>query len=398
MIKSVKFENFKSLSPQTLELGPLNVLIGANASGKSNFADGFKFLRDCLVDGVSAAAARRLGWRNTLARRRPAKDFIRLELELTGVKTPVLPPQPRLPFKEGDLRYSLEIGCRQDEPYVRRETLAATSGERRETVDERFERTTRSFSFQSLALERGPSRGWSAVSRLVPKDRTVIPVSPCWSSFYMLHEVRSWRFYELDTRLARTPSTWEADDVLVGDGANLARVLESVSRTKDRTHARLRKLMGVLVPGFESWRTERQSDGTVVFSAKEKGIPRPLPPPSLSDGTIRLLGVLLAVLHQPKGAALTCIEEPERSIHPQIIKTLVGLLRQGSERRQIIVTTHSAELVRWLQPSEVFLVDKRQSQTVIVRAQDVEHIEKFLEEFRLDELWLHGYLQGGTAL
>ena len=73
-------------------------------------------------------------------------------------------------------------------------------------------------------------------------------------------------------------------------------------------------------------------------------------------------------------------------------------MREVSERTQLIVTTHSTELVKWLKPSEVLMVDKIDTVTHIVQAQNISMVDKFLEEFSLDELWLGGYLKGGKIL
>ncbi|GAJ18878.1 unnamed protein product, partial [marine sediment metagenome] len=130
----------------------------------------------------------------------------------------------------------------------------------------------------------------------------------------------------------------------------------------------------------------------------EKGMVKALLPEMVSDGTIRLLSMLLALLYQPTKAALICIDEPERYLHPQVLKPIVEIMREVSEKTQLIVTTHSTELVKWLQPSEVLMVDKIDTVTHIVQAQNISMVDKFLEEFSLDELWLGGYLKGGKIL
>ncbi len=390
MIKTVKFVNFKSLSPQTVELGPLNVLIGANASGKSNFVDAFQFLHDCLVENVSVAVARRLGWRNTLKRGQNSRRAIRLELQLDGAGFPKLRMDDTKAYDPVEQLYALEVACVKDEPYVRQESAEAFWERQGRRVSAGFTRDQ--WSVRTSDPRRTKERSYASSG----KTALELPRATLRSHGLSV-AIRSWRFYQLDVHAARTASTWETEDVLMGDGKNLARVLESVPKVNGQTYERLSKLMAVLVPGFESCRTDRRPDGTVAFTVKEEGITKPFPPSAISDGTIRLLGVLLAVLHQPTEAGLVCIDEPERCVHPQILKTLVEVMREASKERQILVTTHSAELVRWLEPSEVLLVDKKDNQTIIASAQDVKHIEKFLKEFRLDELWLHGYLEGGTV-
>jgi len=396
MIKTVKFVNFKSLSPQTVRLGRLNVLIGANASGKSNFVDAFRFIQDCLADGISGAVARRFGWRNTLARRLSARGRIRLELGLDSAGVREVRIDRRVSYKPDDMSYVLELAYAKEEPYVRKERFAVTWRSARKRLSEHFERDRASVR----AWGPGESEPRTIAFGDYARDRVLLEAPlPMLSTFLLSVVIRGWRFYELDVRAARMPSAWDTEDILMGDGRNLSRVLESIGKKGNRRlYDRLCKLMGILVPGFVSWRTEHQSNDTIVFNIQEKGVTEPFPPSAISDGTVRLLAILLAVLHQPRRAGLICIDEPERCVHPQILKTLVEVIREASEQTQIIVTTHSAQLVRWLKPSEALLVDKKGNQTMIARAQDVKHIDKFLEEFSLDELWLSGYLEGGTAL
>jgi len=397
MIKSVKFVNFKSLSPQTVELGPLNVLIGANASGKSNFVDAFRFIRDCVWHGASAAVAKRRGWKNVVSARPSQPPRIRLGLLMRPEGIPHLRRQGE-EYTASEASYSLEIGCTGAEPRVWDETFRTLYTRDAKTLEDGFVR--RRGSLKGLG-DAAPARAGflRGVLKGFARDRSYLPMGfPAFSSYSIAQSLGRWRFYELDPNAARSPSTEEAPDVLSEDGANLARVLKALQRADRETSVRVRKLMNILVPGFSSWGTRRRADGTVVFTVKEDGIARPFLPSSISDGTIRLLCMLLGVLHTHATAPLMSIDEPERCLHPQLFKTLVELIREASHKTQMLVTTHSAELVRWLQPSEVLLVDKKDNQTVIVRAKDVEHIEEFLKEFRLDELWLQGYLKGGTAL
>jgi predicted ATPase len=221
----------------------------------------------------------------------------------------------------------------------------------------------------------------------------------CSSSFVLSNYIKNWRFYELDVNEARCPCYEDSQGFLLGDGDNLASILDRLKTLKTKMARSVRKqilnLMPILIPGFEDWKTEQLYDGSLGFSIKEKGITKPLLPKMVSDGTIRLLSILLALFYQPYQAQLICLDEPERYLHPQVLKPLVGIMRDISKRTQIIVTTHSAELVKWLEPREVLMVDKIGGITHIVRAQDISMINKFLEEFSLDELWLRGYLKGG---
>ena len=98
-------------------------------------------------------------------------------------------------------------------------------------------------------------------------------------------------------------------------------------------------------------------------------------------------------LLSPSAPALTLLDEPEVSLHPELLKLLAALLQDVSASRQIIVATHSPDLIRWLEPEEVLVVEKMQGRTSLTRAADMD-IEDWLEEYTLSDLWRMGNLGG----
>src|SRR5205085_8350333 len=113
-----------------------------------------------------------------------------------------------------------------------------------------------------------------------------------------------------------------------------------------------------------------------------------IPATRLSDGTLRYL-CLLAILQDPEPPPLICIEEPELGLHPDILPKLADLLRDASERTQLIVTTHSDILVDALTetPEVIKVCEKHGGQTVI-QGLDSENLSEWLQKYRLGELWL----------
>ena len=266
-------------------------------------------------------------------------------------------------------------------------------------IVEGFERSRREVQIRSDISPREQLKSLKVHKQL--HDRLFLQAGffCCISSFLLSDFINSWRFYDLNVDAARLPCIDEGQSVLLEDGHNLAAILERLRASSSRTvRERILKVMSILIPGFDTWKIERQFDGSLGFKIHEKGMTKGLLPKMVSDGTIRLLSILLALLYQPSRAGLICIDEPERYLHPQVLKPLVEIIRDVSEETQLIVTTHSPELVKWLEPSEVLMVDKINSVTHIVRAQDVSMVDEFLEEFSLDELWLGGYLEGGKVL
>ena len=132
--------------------------------------------------------------------------------------------------------------------------------------------------------------------------------------------------------------------------------------------------------------------GSVQVFLKEGNVP--IPATRLSDGTLRYL-CLLAILCNPRLPPLVCIEEPELGLHPDILPGLANLLREASERCQIIVTTHSDTLVDALTdtPESIVVCEKENGQTKLKRL-DKGELSHWLEKYRLGELWTSGELGG----
>lgn len=393
MLKTIRISNFKSLSNEPVSLSNFNVLIGANASGKSNFIDAFRFVYDILKSNrLSTAIGRRLGWANVLTREKDLSNKISIEMnyDLRGMEPVRIGKKAYTPL---DSEYKFEVSYRMKKYFMDSEILKTRFQLSKEEVFEGFERSRYKAQISSIF------RGGTTTSMSVPK---ILRDSPFLQGYFSIsgrfisNIITGWRFYDLDVNAARRPCIEESETFLLDDGHNMASILNRLAYPSSRmVKKRILSLMSILVPGFEDWKTEQQFDGSIGFKVREKGISKFLLPKMVSDGTIRILSILLGLLYQPSRAALICIDEPERYLHPQVLKTLVEIMRDVSEKSQIIVTTHSTELVKWLRPSEVLMMDKIDNTTRIVRAQDVEMVDKFLEEFSFDELWLRGYLKGG---
>jgi predicted ATPase len=111
----------------------------------------------------------------------------------------------------------------------------------------------------------------------------------------------------------------------------------------------------------------------------------------LSEGTLRFLW-LATLLQSPGLTALTLLDEPEVSLHPELLSLLAELLREASRRTQLIVATHSDRLIRFLQPEEVVLLDSTEEGMSTLTWADQLDLTEWLKEYSLDELWSNGRL------
>jgi predicted ATPase len=178
---------------------------------------------------------------------------------------------------------------------------------------------------------------------------------------------------------------------LLEDGMNLGLILNRFRRDVPAKKALIEALQQVF-SGVRDFSVQVEG-GTVQVFLEEEGWT--IPATRLSDGTVRWLA-LLALLLDPKPPLLVCIEEPELGLHPDLMPTLARLLREASERMQLVVTTHSEALIDALSDTpEAVLVCERPAGSTTMRRLDRAALKEWLDDYSLGELWSKGEL-GGT--
>ena len=318
--------NYKSVAACDVALGPLAVVVGRNGAGKSNFLDMLRFTADALHLSVDHALRERGGFVEVCHRAaRPLEHF--------GI---------RLDFRMKDARgwYAFTIGGRADGSYVvrREECRVSSQGSDAEAF------------FQ---MENGRCIATSLTYPPVSDNELLYLVrasnAPEFRQVY--GALSDMGFYHIDPRRIGGFHVPAGDLMLARDGSNAAGVLANM---KSRTPARLERLteyLGAIVPEIAD------VDSTVIgnrraleFHYRVSGAARPVRyfADNMSDGTLHVLGVLLALFQSPDvagGAHVVGIEEPETALHPDAAGVLTDVLLDASQRVQVIVTTHSADLL-----------------------------------------------------
>ncbi len=181
-------------------------------------------------------------------------------------------------------------------------------------------------------------------------------------------------------------------DFLEEDGRNLSLVLNDL-QYRGALDTIVEKLRAVY-EDVESINV-RVAGGTVQTFLRERGMSSPIPAARLSDGTLRYL-CLLTILYHPTPPPLICLEEPEIGLHPDLISGLAEMLKEASQRTQIIVTTHSDLLVSKFsdQPEAIVVCERTPTGTTLKRL-EAKALENWLEEYSLGEVWMRGGI-GGT--
>lgn len=206
----------------------------------------------------------------------------------------------------------------------------------------------------------------------------------------------SWRFFNINPDVARQPYMESPNIELGSSGEHLAAVLHKISTTTStKEFQAVREGLREVVPAFADVSTRKLPiEGKWAFEIAEQTMEEPISPASASDGTIRLLALLVITSWVSKRADITAIEEPEAGLHPHLSEHIVQILKHAAENTQVIVTTHNPQFLDFVEPKNILLCDKIDGLTNIRNASDQEDIEIFRKHFSLGDLWTQGALGG----
>ncbi len=393
LIERIRLTNLLSYGPagEEIELQPLNVLIGPNASGKSNLIEALGLLK--ALPGRLAAAVLQGGgvaewlWKggaegagaavetvvtypesDTSLRHRLSftADFARLQL-LDEEVTPVSKKWDR---EKVYYHYETGAGLAQ---------VNSVDQKRKDGRRTNFLRDPKEFSTTE-----------SVLSQL--RDPVIYPELTYLAR--VLGQIRLFRGWHFNDRNPpRAPAaTDQPDDFLLDDASNLALILNDL---QNRPAVKKTVLDGLrkFYDRAEDITTKVQG-GTVQIFLHERGLRRPIPAVRLSDGMLRYL-CLLTILCHPEPPPLVCIEEPELGLHPDILPTVAELLVEASRRTQLFVTTHSTTLVSALdEVPEAVIVCEHDDEGTHLRRLEPERMKVWLEKYTLGELWSMGEIGG----
>lgn len=422
-IKKIIVSNFKSFDKVDVDLGKFSVLIGANASGKSNFIQIFKFMRDLTSFGLDNAISMQGGLQYLVNTNIGSSQEFSIEVICDSVEEyePPLFSSRKLMIGyavfEATYKFALNLAKTQKSFEITEDKLSFRC------KFYNFVRHGRSLTKKEelgegeislLRIAGNPDLQLKQPKGLKIKEDELFPVFVARnllresklgyrnllieypSSFYIGREMKSSlqniSIYDFDPRLSKKPQTITGRAGLEEDGRNLAIVVNNLLKSGVKKR-KLYNLMGELLPFASELKTEKFAD-TILFKLREKYSGNQFFPSFLiSDGTINLTALIIALYFEDR--ALTVIEEPERNIHPYLISKVVDMMREASEKTQIITTTHNPEVVKHVDPKEILLVSRtREGYSRISKPAEKEEIRIFLEnEMGIEELYVENLLE-----
>jgi len=415
-IKRIRVKNSKSFKDLEVELGKFNLLIGANASGKSNFIRIFEFLRDIVKHGLDNAISMQGGseyLRNINIG--PSEDFSlevvsdqefrraikKKEKGSLGMKTFETIYKFTINFnKRGSGFKIVEDSLKQKGKFVRLERQKGKLQEKEELGEgEIFVSNVKG----KLKLESKLPNGltitedylfprFSREENLQPKKLLIeLPLFPLMPPSEAIFGSIS--IYDFDPKLPKKAVPITGKMELEENGENLAIVLKNILEDKEKER-KFSNLVKDLLPFVNKLDIEKFADKSLLFKLEEVYAQKQyLPAPLISDGTINITALIIALYFEKK--LLTIIEEPERNIHPSLISGVVQMLKEASQEKQIIVTTHNPEMVRHTDLGSILLISRdKEGFSTISRPVEKEEVKTFLKnEIGIEELYVQNLLE-----
>jgi len=353
-LSKIKIKGFKSIEECELEIMPLNVFIGCNGAGKSNFINFFQMVRQMLAENLQSYVSKQGG-----------PDAL---LYFGRKKTRQL--QAEISFNNYGYRFALEP-----------------------TLDNRMMFTNESFS--NASGSHCIAKGYFE-SQAYKEAKT--PIEPL-----ILSEIKKWRAYHFhdtsDTSLIKQLHGINDNMYLRADASNLAAFLYLLKSRYEMYYQRIVKTVRLVAPFFKDFhlRPSTHNENFIELEWIENEEDIPYKAHRLSDGTLRFI-CLATIFLQPEEMQPETIfvDEPELGLHPFAMVLLASLINSVSKSKQVIVSTQSVVFLNEFDIKDVIVIDRKKHQSTFNRL-DEEELSSWIEDYNLGELWQKNILGGRPA-
>lgn len=432
-LHKVEIENFKSLRNITMYPEPLTIISGPNGSGKSNFADSLSFFSDIYKNGLEIAVAKKGGYEN-IAFRRQRRSSAPIKFTVVADESPenipnvisrrlisnALNEKPTKPDSIKTYRFEHNFSFKAQTEnisapfYVQHETIKLSFG---------FDTSSGIIFETAISLKRdkmGQIKIETINRDLLPEHQAkrLRQLLNAWSnddeggrteSNQLLTEIPFLRFplfrwftrslgsmfiHRLSPDTVREPGVPTPNPEMSVRGQNLPAVIEWIKKTNKKGWNEILTAMKQVLPTLTDIEIAHLHTKTLGLFFKEQGIGKAWPAEDISDGTIQALGLFSACADQRASALI--IEEPENSVHPWVILSILSVLRTASLTKQVIITTHSPIILDSIHPDSLFLCYKKSVETHLTKAVEIDPDLK--TSWENGEFKLYDYLGSGLML
>jgi predicted ATPase len=361
-LRRISIKGFKSFRKMDVNLNNLNILIGSNGSGKSNFISLFRMLNHMVDLG--------LGLQLFIAKNGSAESFLHYGRKMTS--------SIHLSLNFTNNGYENRYECK----------LTPTADDKLIFGQEIVGFLTSNGNWSDKSLGQGHSE--SNLPHLGMLANTI--------ASFVYEGLVSWRVFHFhDTSESATVKlSGQINDnaYLRGDASNLAAFLFTLKQTSPSVYQNIRESIRIVAPFFDDFilRPIAVNPDAIRLEWREKGSDFPFLAHHLSDGTLRFICLVTALL-QPDPPSVILIDEPELGLHPFALNVLAGLMRKTASKTQLIVSTQSTHLVNQFELSDLLVVNRQNGASNIERLNE-EQYKDWLEDYSVGELWEKNVIGG----
>ncbi len=356
MLKTLSIENYRSILKLTIPLGQVTLITGPNGSGKSNLYKALRLLAQAGRGGVINALASDGGLDSVFW---AGPETLSARMKRGEVPVQGGPHQKvkrlRLGFAGGDYGYAISLGLPEPVP---RSVFNLDPEIKREAIwhGEYYRPASLLVDRKGPMVRVRDGRQWQVVAQHLPGFDSlfdqVADVQTTPEVFLLREKIRRWRFYDHfrtdQAAPARQPQLGTRTPVLHHDGRDLAAAIQTIREIGDE--AALDEAIEYAFPGARL-EVQRHDDGRFFLEFVQQGLLRPLSVAELSDGTLRYI-LWVAALLTPRPPELMVLNEPETSLHPDLLPALGRLILKASESCQVWVVSHALRLIATLEADD----------------------------------------------
>lgn len=374
-LPSIKVRGYRPFQDILFRFCPLQIIVGANGSGKSSLFEFLKFIRDACYQEIPPEIVEGTIGQQIFHKPGPDRLWWSAEIDL-GERVPLfyqgelMGPvgATKVIFERVTTKKPLHEGFRTGYTFL---NFQDGKGLVRDPKDKTFKR-------KEWDLKKPNQLGLGAIT-----DSTLVTL------FNLREYIRGWRFYNsfhVNNEKIRKSVTTSQEPVLHEDAGNLSAVLFNLMTEHPESFGELKAIIKSAIPGFKDLNVKaRGGPGEVIAFWQEKSIDTDLSLADLSDGTLRFIAwATLCVMPTPP--TLICIDEPDQGVHPRTLPILAGLFEKAAQRTQVILATHASYFLSQFDLKNIAVMKKEIGKSVFVNVSTSQTLLDNLEDFGRDEL------------
>lgn len=427
LIKKIRLKNFKNFKDAELELGDMNVLVGANASGKSNFLQALKFLKDIQEHGLENAISLQGGMEYLRNINCGEDEAVEIEVEFyintykdivisindlkynASIQNQLLNVKIKIQNKNLSEEISIrgiffsdenidvyDKGGNHTQTVLHADFVNKVFNKNGEIkyqiigkdgiyfIDD-FGKHEISFEDEQDLFSFDDKFYFFGLTKQLNKNQSLLELD------IVVENIFDYSLFDFDLKKIKEPNSIKGKVTLEENGENIALVIKKI--LSDEKKARqFSNLISDILPFIKSIETEKFYDKSLLFKIQEKGHTSPIPSSLLSDGTVSVTAILIALFFENN--RLTIIEEPEYGIHPSLVSKLVDTFYEAAKNKQIIITTHSSEILKHIKLEDLRLISRDENGfSTVSKPAEKEMVKEFLKnELGINDLFVQNLL------